>query len=76
MGVKMREHNVAIETVFPLIIECCRSHPDSGEIRRLAASCADWDLLTETASRHKVFCLVHWNLNHACPDLMPARVHD
>ncbi|MGD0497241.1 MAG: nucleotidyltransferase family protein [Bryobacteraceae bacterium] len=58
----------------PLLIECCRAHPDPGEIRRLAAQCADWAGFRDAASRHRVAPLAFWSLNRACPDAVPSGV--
>jgi hypothetical protein len=56
----------------PLILECARAHPDSGELRRLCGLCSDWDGLIQSALRQKVAPLVFHALHRACPDAVPA----
>ena len=57
--------------MIPLLIECVRAHPDSGELRRLAGLCPDWDGLVESASQRGVAPLMFWALDRACPDAVP-----
>ena len=57
--------------MYPLIIECCRSHPDLNEVRRLALSCTDWDRVVASALDARVAPLVFWTLRKACPDAVP-----
>ena len=55
----------------PLILECARTRPDPGELRRLSGLCSDWDGLIEFALKQGVAPLVFWALKRACPDAVP-----
>ena len=57
--------------MIPLLIECARTRPDPGELRRLSGLCSDWDGLVQSAVQQKVAPLVFWALDRACPDAVP-----
>ncbi len=60
--------------ISPLLLECCRAHPDPAELRKLAAQCADWDGFVRSAAIYKATPLAFWSLNAACADAVPGPI--
>lgn len=58
----------------PLLLECCRVHPDPDELRRLAAQCSDWEGFCKSATFHKTAPLAFWSLRNTCADVAPSHI--
>jgi hypothetical protein len=68
---------IAERPEIELLLCCARTRTDptsADRLRALLREEIDWAYLLQTANRHRVAPLLYWNLNAACPEVVPTNV--
>src|SRR5262245_24893314 len=62
------------QTEFQLLLNCARSRPDLGSVRRLVKKKLDWEILLKLAAQHCVRPILFKSLKTACWHSVPQEI--